>query len=116
MSRAFQPFRPIWACFLPSILYQRLIGRTIPLSIAYDMVTTARRKGGGALWTNWVSIHQSFGLPRVAQDCRAYLEHNGIRVRFQMNRKQTITSYYLLVPKAQEQDARELLTHFRRNL
>lgn len=68
------------------------------------------------MWTNWVTIHESFGLPRVAQDCRTFLEHNGIRVRFQLNRKQAMIYYTLQVPQPQEHAARELLTRFRKNL
>ncbi|MET3290035.1 hypothetical protein EDM56_19160 [Brevibacillus fluminis] len=68
------------------------------------------------MWTNWVTIHESFGLPRVAQDCRTFLENNGIRVRLQLSRKQTSVYYLLQVPKAQEGAARELLTRFRKNL
>ncbi|MGE5703976.1 MAG: hypothetical protein ACM32O_15745 [Clostridia bacterium] len=69
------------------------------------------------MWTKWVTIHQSFGVPRAAQDCRTYLEQHGIYARIQMNRrKQMISTYWIQVPRDQEKQARELLTHFRKNL
>ncbi|MED4908553.1 hypothetical protein [Brevibacillus centrosporus] len=65
-------------------------------------------------WIKWVTIHESYGLPRVAQECRRYLESQGIRVR--INFKQTKRAghvYMLQVPADQEELARICLQAFK---
>lgn len=69
------------------------------------------------MWTKWVILHHSYGLPRVAMECRTYLENRGIRVKLRMGRSKRATSkYYLLVPKGQKAQAEAHLADFRKGL
>lgn len=66
------------------------------------------------MWIKWVTIHESYGLPRVAQECRQYLELQGIQARLigkRTRRKGHV--YKLQVPVEQEEQARERLHMFK---
>ena len=66
------------------------------------------------MWVKWVTIHESYGLPRVAQECRRYLEGQGIRVRlFSKQTKRAGHLYMLQVPADQEELARSCLLEFK---
>ncbi|QRG69639.1 hypothetical protein [Brevibacillus choshinensis] len=66
------------------------------------------------MWIKWVTIHESYGLPRVAQECRLYLEGKGIRVRlFSKQTKRAGHLYMLQVPSDQEEEARNWLREFK---
>jgi predicted secreted acid phosphatase len=68
------------------------------------------------MWTKWVTIHQSYGVPRVAQEFIRYLEIKGVRVR--LTSRQTRRSghvYALQVPDDQRQAAEELLRQFKKS-
>ncbi|BAH43103.1 MULTISPECIES: hypothetical protein [Brevibacillus] len=73
--------------------------------------------GCRCMWIKWVTIHESYGLPRIAQECRRYLEMKGIRVR--LLSKQTKKAghvYTLQVPLAQQEQAKVLLRDFKNTL
>ncbi|CAM3636973.1 MULTISPECIES: hypothetical protein [Brevibacillus] len=66
------------------------------------------------MWIKWVTIHESYGLPRVAQECRQYLELQGIQVRLVgMRTRRKGHVYKLQVPVEQEEQARERLHTFK---
>jgi hypothetical protein len=68
------------------------------------------------MWTKWVTIHQSYGVPRVAQECRRYLETRGVRVNLTSRKtKRSGFLYTLQVPAEQQQTAEELLRQFKRS-
>lgn len=69
------------------------------------------------MWIKWVTIHESYGLPRLAQECRQYLESKGIQVR--LTSKQTKRAgyvYALQVPYGQQESARRMLRDFKDTL
>lgn len=69
------------------------------------------------MWIKWVTIHESYGLPRVAQECRRYLERQGIRVRLLSRQTKRAGHLYMLqVPSIQEEQAREWLREFKSTL
>ncbi|GEB31402.1 MULTISPECIES: hypothetical protein [Brevibacillus] len=69
------------------------------------------------MWTKWVTIHESYGLPRVASECRIYLEMKGIRVRLlSRETKKGGHVYTLQVPISQAAEARERLREFKSGL
>lgn len=63
--------------------------------------------------TKWVTIHQSYGLPRVAQECRRFLENHGIRVQLFGESRGHLYLYFLQVPHEQKHHAMEILAKFR---
>ena len=63
--------------------------------------------------TKWVTIHQSYGLPRAAQECRRYLEHYGIRVQLFGERRGNVYLYVIQVPKGQKEKAMEVLAKYK---
>lgn len=69
------------------------------------------------MWIKWVTIHESYGLPRIAQECRRYLEGKGVRVR--LLSKQTKKAghlYTLQVPINQQDQAKAWLLDFKNTL
>lgn len=69
------------------------------------------------MWTKWVTIHQSYGLPRVAQEFRTYLENRGVRVRLQTGKtKRSAPIYYILVPIDQKKRAETYLADFKKSM
>lgn len=69
------------------------------------------------MWIKWVTIHESYGLPRVAQECRQYLESRGIQVRLTSKKtKRAGYIYALQVPLSQQELAQELLNAFKETL
>jgi len=69
------------------------------------------------MWVKWVTIHESFGLPRAAQELRCFLELEGIRVRLVSRRtKRAGHVYALQVPRAQRKKAEQILYDFRKRL
>jgi hypothetical protein len=69
------------------------------------------------MWTKWVTIHESYGLPRVADDCRRYLESRGVRVRLVSRQtKRSGHLYTLKVPLEQKGIAMELLRTYKNKL
>ncbi|MFY0543523.1 hypothetical protein [Brevibacillus sp. H7] len=69
------------------------------------------------MWTKWVTIHESYGLPRAAQECRRFLENKGIRVRLLSRKtKRAGHLYALQVPVDQQQVAEELLHAYKKSL
>ncbi|ELK43347.1 hypothetical protein D478_03994 [Brevibacillus agri BAB-2500] len=72
---------------------------------------------GEGMWTKWVTIHESYGLPRVASECRRYLEIKGIRVRLlSRETKKGGYVYTLQVPSSQAAEARQWLREFKSTL
>jgi hypothetical protein len=68
------------------------------------------------MWTKWVTIHQSYGVPRAAQECRRYLETNGVRVRLTSRKTKRLGHLYVLqVPVDQRRAAEELLRQFKKS-
>lgn len=63
--------------------------------------------------TRWVVIHESYGLPRAAQELRRYLESQGIRVKITTNKRKSGFVYRLLVAAKQKEQAVRYLQHFR---
>ena len=69
------------------------------------------------MWVKWVTLHESYGLPRIAQELRRYLELKGIRVRLVSKRTRRAGYQYLLqVPKSQQQQAEQFLRSFKDSL
>ncbi|GAA4710614.1 hypothetical protein [Brevibacillus fulvus] len=69
------------------------------------------------MWTKWISLHRSYGFPRAAEECRVYLENNGVRVRLKLKRNKRATVLYILqVPKESHRRAKELLAQFKKTL
>lgn len=69
------------------------------------------------MWTRWVTIHQSYGLPRVAQDCRQFLELKGIQVKVVAKRtKRNGHVYSLRVPSSQQEQAKKWLHLFKQTM
>ncbi|MFM1651395.1 hypothetical protein ACI7RC_04730 [Brevibacillus sp. B_LB10_24] len=68
------------------------------------------------MWTTWTTIHESYGLPRAANDLRQYLELNGIRVRLSNQKQGTLRSYSLQVPIHQKENALLLLGQYKRTI
>jgi hypothetical protein len=69
------------------------------------------------MWIKWVTIHESYGLPRVAQECRQFLELQGIQVRLITKKnKRTGLVYQLQVPSTVQERARERLLAFKRSM
>jgi len=69
------------------------------------------------MWTKWVTIHESYGLPRAADECRRYLENRGIAVRlFSRQTKRSSHLYWLKVPEQQQRMAEELLRTYKKSL
>ncbi|WP_255298379.1 hypothetical protein [Brevibacillus dissolubilis] len=60
-----------------------------------------------------MSVHKSYGLPRVAHEYRRLLEHKGIRVRLKVKKKGMIHSYEVQVPSYKRDDAARLLEEFK---
>lgn len=65
------------------------------------------------MWVKWIAIHESYGLPRAAQECRQYLENQGIRVKISTRERRSVFVYRLLVPSEQKEQAEMLLKRFR---
>lgn len=69
------------------------------------------------MWIKWVTIHESYGLPRVAQECRRYLEGKGIQVRlYSKQTKRAGHVYTLQVPADQQEEAKFWLREFKSTL
>ncbi|EMT53894.1 MULTISPECIES: hypothetical protein [Brevibacillus] len=69
------------------------------------------------MWIKWVTIHESYGLPRMANECRHYLEMKGIRVRLLSRKTQRTGHVYVLqVPEKQRDQALEWLHQFKNRL
>ncbi|MBO8163266.1 MAG: hypothetical protein H0Z34_06000 [Brevibacillus sp.] len=68
------------------------------------------------MWTRWVTIHQSYGLPRAAQECRDYLANRGIRVRLYGSKKGALHTYHLQVPSSQKERALALLKAYKKGI
>ncbi len=69
------------------------------------------------MWTKWVTIHESYGLPRAADECRRYLENRGIRVKLMSRKTKRLGHLYALqVPVEQQRIAEELLRTFKKTL
>jgi hypothetical protein len=75
------------------------------------------RGGVEVFWTKWVTIHESYGLPRAAQECRTYLENRGIRVKLRIGKsKRDAPIYVLQVPEEEKKEAEALLSRFKKTL
>jgi len=69
------------------------------------------------MWIKWTTIHESYGLPRMAQECRRYLETKGISVRIMSKKTKRAGYHYMLqVPLEQEEQARKWLSEFKSSL
>ncbi|UFJ43083.1 hypothetical protein LOK74_11595 [Brevibacillus humidisoli] len=68
------------------------------------------------MWTRWVTIHTSYGLPRAAQQCRDYLANRGIRVRLYGTKKGNLHTYHLQVPSTQKERALALLGTYKKRI
>lgn len=69
------------------------------------------------MWIKWITIHKSYGVPRVAQEFRTYLEHKGVRVRLQIRKtKRMAPIYYLQVPQDQKIRAETFLAEFKKSM
>ncbi|GED66347.1 hypothetical protein BRE01_00490 [Brevibacillus reuszeri] len=69
------------------------------------------------MWIKWVTIHESYGLPRVAQECRRFLETKGISVRLTSQKTKRAGYLYMLqVPSKQEEQAKKWLADFKSSL
>ncbi|NGQ97100.1 hypothetical protein G3578_18330 [Brevibacillus sp. SYP-B805] len=68
------------------------------------------------MWTKWVTIHESYGLPRAAHECRKYLEHQGIRVKLSGRARRSVFLYTLQVPQEQKERAISLLSRCKKQL
>lgn len=69
------------------------------------------------MWTKWVTIHESYGLPRAAQECRRYLENRGVRVKlYSKKTRRSGHLYGMQVPAEQKQLAESLLLDFKKSL
>ncbi|MGG1660349.1 hypothetical protein [Brevibacillus sp. NRS-1366] len=69
------------------------------------------------MWIKWVTIHESYGLPRVAQECRRFLEIKGIQVRLLSKKtKRAGYLYTLQVPIEQQEQAKKWLSEFKSTL
>ena len=66
------------------------------------------------MWVKWVTIHESYGFPQIAQELRGYLELRGITVRLVSKRgKGTGNLYQLQVPKTQLKQAEQYRDAFK---
>ncbi|QQE73018.1 hypothetical protein KDJ56_13815 [Brevibacillus composti] len=69
------------------------------------------------MWIKWVTIHESYGLPRVAQEYRHYLERRGIHVRLLFRKTRKMSHVYILqVPAEEREQALEWLRMFKARL
>lgn len=69
------------------------------------------------MWIKWVTIHESYGLPRVAHECRRFLEIKGIQVRLLSKKtKRAGHLYTLQVPNEQQELAKKWLSEFKSTL
>ncbi|MED1783368.1 hypothetical protein P4V43_16245 [Brevibacillus fortis] len=69
------------------------------------------------MWIKWVTVHESYGLPRIVQEYRSYLEMKGISVRLLFRQtKKAGHVYTLQVPLAHEEQAKALLRDFQNTL
>lgn len=69
------------------------------------------------MWVKWVTIHESYGLPRIAQELRQFLERKGITVRLVSHRTRRAGHLYTLqVPKSQLEQAEHHLNAFKNTL
>lgn len=64
----------------------------------------------------WVTIHQSYGLPRAAYECRKHLENHGVRVQLSVVSRGSVYVYMIRVPQAQKEKAIEILEKFKQGL
>lgn len=74
------------------------------------------RGGREQMFTKWVTIHQSYGLPRAAQEYRRYLENNGIQVQLYGENRGSVYFYYIQVPEKQKTKALEILNKYKQGL
>ncbi len=68
------------------------------------------------MFTKWVTIHESYGLPRAAQECRGFLEHHGVKVRLFGETKGALYYYSIQVPHKQRKKAVEMLEKYKQRL
>lgn len=68
------------------------------------------------MFTRWVTIHESYGLPRAAQEYRQYLETRGISVRLQGERRGSLYYYWIQVPRPLQKRAVELMVQYKQGL
>ncbi|MDA5108529.1 MULTISPECIES: hypothetical protein [Brevibacillus] len=69
------------------------------------------------MWIKWRTIHESYGLPRMAQECRRYLETRGVRVRLLAQRTKRAGHVYVLqVPAEEREEAEQWLRRFKQTL
>ncbi|QDX93334.1 hypothetical protein EEL32_09380 [Brevibacillus laterosporus] len=61
------------------------------------------------MWVKWVSIHQSYGLPRAAEDYRQRLRLAHIRSRITSKKSGATYVYNLQVPIAEKDRALQVL-------
>ncbi|MGD8191752.1 hypothetical protein ACQCN2_17360 [Brevibacillus ginsengisoli] len=66
--------------------------------------------------TKWVTIHQSYGLPRAAQEFRRYLEHHGIQTQLLVKSKGNVSLYVIQVPQSQKEKALKVLEKYKQGL
>lgn len=75
--------------------------------------STPRKESGDEMFTRWVTIHESYGLPRAAQECRHYLEIRGISVRLRGESRGSLYYYWIQVPQHQQKLAVELMAQYK---
>jgi|GEM_PF-745610 len=68
------------------------------------------------MWTTWVTIHESYGLPRAAYEFRRHLENAGIRVRVSGRSRRSVYVYRLQVPRHELDRATLLLDGYKQKL